>query len=217
VVVVGANVVVVAGSVVAVVVAGTVLVVVGTVLVVVVVLVVDVVDVVGTVAAVVTSTDGPGVANRCEPGATSASASPGASTLARTSWTVAGTVVDATPEPSVVAVTDHPAPPSKRTSIPPIGPPGPVSRTAADPSASTSSPSDHGPRLAVASACSATTVCSTAVSRPTPSTRISSSSPCHTDPPPRRWAFVNLHANALTAAACSSVGVVPGRRYAQVR
>ena len=66
---------------------------------------------------------------------------------------------------------------------PAIGPPGPTIRTDDTVPAIVASTNDHGPRRAVASACSRTAASSTSCSRPTPTTPTSISSACHTAPP----------------------------------
>ena len=78
---------------------------------------------------------------------------------------------------------DHPPSSSNVTGAPAIGPPGPTIRTEAVEPPTAASTNDQGPRRAIASPCSRTAASSTSCRRPTPSTRTSTSSPCHTAPP----------------------------------
>ena len=138
-----------------------------------------------------TSTDAPGAARRCEPGAEYVTAGPGPDVETTTALPTASGWTVATPARSVVAVTDV-SPRSNSTVAPSIGPPGPrstaVTATPASVLAPTSS-SLHGPLRALASAESAATAASTSVSRPRPVTATTTRSPVHTGPPELRLAF----------------------------
>ncbi len=167
--------------------------VVGAVVVVVVVDVVEVVVVGGGKTPSVRTVMVLGTARRWEPGAEYVRSGPGAEMVATTGpLTPVEAVIVATPLGSVGAWTWS-EPSSNVTTTPPIGPPGPVRRTAmvvppSPPAVIAGLDNVHGPWRAVASAASAVTAASMSARRPPSITAISTRSPRQTEPPPARWA-----------------------------